>query len=231
MNLRRELHDGGESGCLDRVSKARGEPHGANHAELVFAKAIRWAANGANDSCAQIVAPAHEIEDFVRFRIEQQSIDRKIAALHILLRGARVDDAIGMPAVRIADVRAKRCDFDLCVVSVARLACDDDYAKLRTHGQTAREKLLDAVRRGIGRDVVVGRLAPEQNVAHTSADEVSLVARASQCAAYVTGKLSSAHSAIMVETGRCWKRGREKPNAWGRPPADLFTRSRGGQGT
>ena len=56
----------------------------------------------------------------------------------------------------------------------------DDHAELRPDGQAAREKLLDAIRRRVGRDVVIGRFAAKQNIAHAAADEVSLMARRAQ---------------------------------------------------
>ena len=113
MNFRGQLHDGGEGGRFDRVAKSRRESHGANHAQLVFAKALLGVADGANDSGSQIIAPADEVEDFVGFGIEQQRVDREIAPLHIFLRRFRVNDAIGVPAVGVADIGAKRGDLDL----------------------------------------------------------------------------------------------------------------------
>ena len=47
------------------------------------------------------------------FGIEQQRIDREVAPPDVFLRRLRINHPIGMPAVGIADIRAKRGDFDL----------------------------------------------------------------------------------------------------------------------
>ena len=99
--------------CFDRVAESRREPNRAHHAQLVLAKAIFGMPDRANDSGSQIIAPAHKIENFVGFGIEQQRVDREIAALHVFLRRFRVNDAIRMPPVGVADIGAKRGDFDL----------------------------------------------------------------------------------------------------------------------
>jgi len=74
MDIRSGFQNRGESGRFDRVPKPRGEAYGSDHAELVLAKPVRRTAYGANDSGAEIVAPADEIEDLLRFGIEEQRV-------------------------------------------------------------------------------------------------------------------------------------------------------------
>src|SRR6201993_5471066 len=49
-DIGRELRDGDERAAFDRIAESRGESHGANHAQLVFAEPILGISDGANDS-------------------------------------------------------------------------------------------------------------------------------------------------------------------------------------
>jgi hypothetical protein len=88
-----------------------------------------------------------------------------------------------MAAVAVSDVAAKGGDLNNC-----RLGGDaaprrpgqryQHNAKLRSYGVGFREDGHDLFRCGIGGDIKIGRLAAEQQIADTSADEVRLVASA-----------------------------------------------------
>ena len=112
---------------------------------------------------------------------------------------------IGMAAIRVANIGAKRGDLDLRFSARAGVPGDDDDPELRSDGQAVRKELLDAIRRSIRRNVVIGRLALEQNIAHTPADEIGLMACLPQGAADIAGKGASVHSAIMREKASGWK--------------------------
>ena len=68
-------------------------------------------------------------------------------------------------------VAAEGGDLDL-----RELVAHQHDAEVRAHAAGPREQVHDAVGAGVGGDVVVLRLAPEQQVAHTSADQPGLVA-------------------------------------------------------
>src|SRR5579862_4263692 len=193
-NVGREFGDRHERAALDRIAEPRGESHGANHAQLVFAEAIFGISDGANDSGAQILLAADEIEDFIREGVEHQAVDGEVAALYVFFGRASVLDAIGMAAVGVANVRAESCYLDL-----RGAVDDDDDSELRAHREAVGKKLLHAIGRGVGGDVVVDRLAPEQNIAHAAAGEIGLMAAIAQDVADVVGELAAVHIEIMRE--------------------------------
>ena len=112
QNLRRESANGRGGLRLNREIKARGESHGADKPQFIFFEAPLGIADSANDPRAQIGAAVDVIEDFVGARIEQQAVDGEIAAQDIFLRRWRENDAVGMPPVGIADVRAESSNFN-----------------------------------------------------------------------------------------------------------------------
>src|SRR5664279_2231832 len=84
--------------------------------------------------------------------------------------------------VLVARVRAKRRGFDDLLVeehvSESKPAADDPRVAKRR---------FDFVRRRAGRDIEILRLAPDEQVAHTSADEVGFVAGPRQLANHAVG--------------------------------------------
>src|SRR5439155_24810090 len=80
MNLRGFLN-GCKSYRLNSVAKARGKTHRPQQAQLVFGKATLGLPDGSDYPCYQIFASADEGEDLVLDRVEEQTIDREVAAL------------------------------------------------------------------------------------------------------------------------------------------------------
>ena len=156
MNLRRGGLDGGEGRRLDGVIKARGKSHGANHAQLVFAEAHVGLADGADDARADVLAAADEIEHLAGFRVEHQAVDGEVAAADVFLGRSGIFHAIGMAAVGIADVGAKRGHFDLR----ARHPTTRITPKRAPTREAAGKKLLHALRARIGGHVVIGGSRP-----------------------------------------------------------------------
>ncbi len=73
------------------------------------------------------------------------------------------------------------------------------HAKLRSHGKCLRKNFHHPLRDGVGRDIVVGGLATQQKIAHTSADEIGLVPTFSQRANDFRGVLAGVrHRAIRL---------------------------------
>src|ERR1700723_1528513 len=205
-----EFLDRAQSFRLDGVAEARSETYRAKHPQLVFAETRFGLANGTNDSVARVVASADEVEHFVRFRVEQQAVDREIAPLDVFLRSGGIHNFIGMAPVAVAHVRTKSRHFHRrggAFGLIARLRFLHHYhdAELRTHREAIRENLLDALRSWAGSHIVIGRFAVQQNVAHTSADEIGLVALGTERPADVFRKCASVHAAIMRESWLGWK--------------------------
>ena len=112
-------------------------------------------------------------------RIEQQAIDREIAALHILGRIRREPNRIRSPSIRVRSIAAKR--RDLCRDAPPVYLIDhQDHAEVRADSLRARKRLLHDIRSRRGRDVEVLRRAPEQQVAHATAGEIRSIAELPQ---------------------------------------------------
>src|SRR6516162_735239 len=207
MDLGRKIADGTEGTGLEGVSEARREAHRAHHAQFVFAKAIEGPPDGANDSGLDVALAPDEIHNLLRFRIEQQRVDGKVAALHVFLRGPRVDDAIGMAAVGIADIGAEGRHFDLRRIAPIGTLGHNDHSELRSHSQAGWKELLHILRGGIGGHVVIGGLALEQNIAHTSAHQVGLMAGLTESPTNMVGQRARVHmrDRIIFERCRCEK--------------------------
>src|ERR1700693_6023975 len=107
---------------------------------------------------------------------------------------------IWMTAIGITNVGAERGYLDL--LGAVR---DDHDAELRAYSQTLRKQSLHTIRRCVGCHVIVGGLTAKQNVAHTSAHEIGLVACSAQGAANAVCKLARVHKQIMREKRRRWK--------------------------
>jgi hypothetical protein len=58
--------------------------------------------------------------------VHEQAVDGEIAALNVLFGRPGIDDLIGMAAIGVADVGAKRGDLDF-----EGIVADEDYAELR----------------------------------------------------------------------------------------------------
>ena len=112
MDLRSSRRDRTERCFVDFVVESRRESHRPQHAQFVFGKALLRIANGANDSGLEIVAAVDIIEDFVRQRIEQQAIDREIAAQHVFARIFAEADFVGMTAIGVAKIGAEGSDLN-----------------------------------------------------------------------------------------------------------------------
>ena len=103
---------------------------------------------------------------------------------------------VGMAAVAVADVTAESGDFDRVGMTagsmlaardvasyVSALGFRDEYdSELSSHGISFREDAHDLLGRGIRGDIVVGRLASENQIAHTAAAQVGLMASIAESA-------------------------------------------------
>ena len=107
--------DGGERGRLDREVERGGEAHGAEHAELVFGETQARVADGADQLALEVVVAADVIDDFVGDRIEEQAVDREVAALGVVL-GVGEGTLSGWRPSLYVGVGAEGGDFDLALL-------------------------------------------------------------------------------------------------------------------
>ena len=104
--------DGSEGCGFDGVAEARGEADGAQHAEFVFGETAGRFADGADNSGGKIGATTDEVEDFADVVAHEKAVDGEIAALDVFLGRLGIDDLVGMAAIGVAEVGAKRGDLD-----------------------------------------------------------------------------------------------------------------------
>jgi hypothetical protein len=123
----------------------------------------------------------------------EEAVDGEITALDIFFGSLRINDLIGMAAVGVADIRAEGGDFHL-----ERIAADEDDAELCAHIEAVWEKFENFLWSGIGGDVVIGGIAMEKDVAHTTADEECLVAVGLKLIANRIGEFPGVHGMIML---------------------------------
>src|SRR5436305_15222898 len=93
-----------------------------------------------------------------------------------------------MTPVRIAEIRAERCHFNLCCVFN-----HENDAETRAYINARREELLHALRMGVSRNIIICGLAPKLQIAHAASDQVSLMARSGQRAPDMPGQVARTH--------------------------------------
>src|SRR5205085_570832 len=103
------------NGKLGLRFNPKGEPGGnascPQHPQLVFLETLHGVADGPQDPCVQVLTAADIVDKPVFDWIEEHSVDGKIPAQRILFcRGE--GHGVGVPAVGVRDVRAKRRHLD-----------------------------------------------------------------------------------------------------------------------
>src|ERR1039458_5760723 len=159
---------------LDRKTQPRGETHGAQQPQMIFAKTFLRHADGADDFCAQIFFAADPVVDFFCERIVEQSVHREIAAQRIGL-GVGENNFLRAAAILVIRLGAKRGHLKL----LPALDHDDD-AEFSADGNGFAEQFFHLLRLGVRGDVEILRLAAEQKIAHAAAHPERGEARALQ---------------------------------------------------
>ncbi len=90
-------------------------------------------------------------------------------------------------------VAAKGGHLDLGIA-----AAYQDHAEVRTHELRAGEKRYDLLGARVGGHVVVLRLASQQQVAHTAADQVGLAARLPEPGYYLSREIGRLHFHVPI---------------------------------
>src|SRR5262249_31648596 len=151
MNFPGQFTNGGERTRFNRISEAGSEAYGAQHAKLIFRKALTRVANGAKAAELEGFASANVIQNLPGSRIKQQAINSKVAALHISPGIAAELHLNGMAAVRIAAITAKRGYLNgvIFVLAVCAIAenWDEHHAKLHSDGVGLWEQAHHVFRR------------------------------------------------------------------------------------
>ncbi len=193
MNLGSQLFDSRERQRIDSKAKSRRKTHRPEHAQLVFLEALLGISDRANDARIQVGAPADKIQHVVAVqRIHEQSVDGEVAPLHVFFRRLGILHLVGMSAVGIDSIAAKRRHLNGMRMfgwkDVAFAVFRDRHQhnpELRAHRVGLGKDSQDLVRNGISGDVVVGGFKAQQHVAHTSPGEVSLKAVAAKLANHI----------------------------------------------
>ena len=156
--------DRSKRGLFDFEAEPGGKANSAHHAQLVLREPEFGIADGANHSRAQILLAAYEVQYPAVIMSHQQAVDGEVPALYVFLRRIRINHAVRVPAVAVAQVRAEGRDFHFQTV-----LRDQDHAELRADGDALWKKSGDFDWCGIGSHIVVGGFAPQQKIAHTPA--------------------------------------------------------------
>src|SRR5262249_29343731 len=150
VNLWSEFVDSSKRAGVNLIAKASSKADSPQHTQLVFRKSLAGIADGAANCTAQIFAPAHVVEHFLRDRIKQKTIDGEVATLDIHSCIAAELDLIGMTAVSVAAIAAKCGHFDGVVFARAIRTIAQDrnqyHSKLRAHCIGLRKQTHDVLR-------------------------------------------------------------------------------------
>src|ERR1700687_1919716 len=217
------LANGSERFWFDGVVKTSRKSHRAHHAQFIFFESSCRLANRANGFRGQVRAATYKIQNLAFVWIEQQPVDREIAALHVFFRGFCVNHAVRMPPVRVPHIGSE-CSY----LNFGVLVEHNDNSELRANRQALGEQFLDTYRRSVGRNIVVGWLTCEQQIAHTSADKIGLMASLPQGTAHMLGKFTRLHDSIMRLPGVSQKREArcgDSSNTWASAGGLLSARS------
>ena len=131
----------------------------------------------------EVLAAADEVEHagferlpgFEAERIEQQAVHGEVAAQHVFPRRARVAHLRGATAIRVADVMAVGSHLG-CRAYGPSLFENEDDPEVRAYGFRLRKVALHEIGSGVGGNIPILRLGPEQQIAHAAAGEDRLMA-------------------------------------------------------
>jgi hypothetical protein len=168
-------------GRIDLVAETRGEAHGAEEAEFVFAEAGHGVADGAEGLRGEIFAAADEVDEFFRHRIVEHAVDGEIAPRGVVFGGGERDH-LRAASVDVFVVGAEGGHFESAAVFH-----DKDDAEVGANGLGVGEKVPHFGGFGRGGNVIVVRVESEKFVAHAAAGEIRGVAGLLEAAGDVSG--------------------------------------------
>ena len=131
---------------------------------MVLGEPFRRRADGADDPGAQVRFAADPIVQLLPHRIVEQAVDGEVAPAGVGLRVAE-RDPFRVPAILVIRLGPEGGHLELVA------AFDHHHhPELAPDGNRAFEEVLDLFRQGGGDDVVIARLAAQQEIAHAAAD-------------------------------------------------------------
>ena len=184
--------NGRESVALDRVSKSRSEPHGAQHAKFILGETEFGLTNGANQAGGEVRSATDKIQDFAGVVFHEQAVDGEITAGNIFASCGGVHHLVGVTSIGITDIAAKRGYFNLD--SFTR---NEHDTELSADTDGIRKQFHDTRGSGIGRHIVISGVAFEQEITDATAHEQSLVTVLLEGCADRIGKFPGIHDLIM----------------------------------
>ena len=131
---------------------------------MVLGKTFLRQTDGADDFRAQVRFAAYPIVQLFAHRVVEKAVDGEVAPAGIGRRVAKAN-LFRMPAILVIRLGPERSDLELVA------AFDHHHhAELAADRNGALEGSLDLVRQRGGDDVVIARLALQQEIAHATAD-------------------------------------------------------------
>ncbi len=167
------LANGSQGLWFNCVAETGGETHGAEHAEFVFGETAGGIADGADEPRRQVGLATDVVEDFASVVAHDEAVDGEVTTLDVFFRGFGIDDLIGVAAIGVADIGTEGCDFDF-----EAFLDEENDAELRANADAMWKDAQHFSWSSVGRNVVIGRLATEKDVAHAAADKERLVSLA-----------------------------------------------------
>ncbi len=166
----REASHGGEGFALDVEAEPRGESHGADEPEVVFLKPDHGIADRADHMILQVGFPADVVKLLAREGVEEQAVDGEVAAQCVFARAGLEAHTLGAAAVVVVEIAAESGNFDRGV-----FRSNEYHAELRADQSRTGKQGDDLVGMGVGGDIVVLRVAAQQEVPHAAPDQQGLV--------------------------------------------------------
>ena len=159
-----------QRGRLNFEAQPRRKAHRAQQAQAILGEARRRVADGADDLRFEVRPATHKIEHptpaLIRQRIQEHPVHGEVAPGGVLL-GRGEMDALGPPAIKVSTVRAE--GGNLQVLSTLP---HQDHAEVCSHDIVARKQRLHLLRAGIRGDVIILRLAAQENIPHAAASVI-----------------------------------------------------------
>ena len=129
---------------------------------MVFTEAQVRLANGPDQTRMQICSAIDKIQHLIRFRIEQQAIDREVTPQDILPGIGFETHRLRSTAIGIDSIAAKSRDLN---------RANQNHAEVCPHFFGSRENRQKLVRNGVGGNIEILRRAAQQDIANAAANQ------------------------------------------------------------
>src|ERR1700677_4184586 len=165
---------------LQVKGEAGRKAHPPQHAQFVFCEPVGGVPDGTDQAGIQVRHAAHHVQDGVVGWVQHHAVDGEVSTLYILFRAGGEAHRIRAPSVGVGHITAKGSDFGDDLLAPRPLTADQDNTEMRAYGKGLLEHGEHLIRRRAGGDVEILGFTAQQQVAHTTANEVGLVARGAE---------------------------------------------------